>query len=203
MKDKLSPHTALLLGLVIGAFSVYFVSPMLISSEWWPGHTEHSHDDEYHVHTDFLIVIDDEVVDLSGNDFMTTATQTLHEQLHLHDNDANLLHVHQENITFAEFLSSLNITLTDSCLTYRAKETLCTNEENQLVLFVNNNIFTGSIKSYVPNDLDQILLYVGKNSDSALTTFGPQITDEACIFSGSCPERGLPPPESCGLTCEI
>jgi hypothetical protein len=203
MKDKLSPLIALLLGLVVGAFFAYFVSPMIISSEWWPVHTEHGNDDEYHVHADFLIVVDDKVVDLSNSKYMTTATQTLHEHLHLHDNDDNVLHVHHENITFAEFLSSLNITLTDSCLTLPSKESTCADKEKQLVLFLNNDRFTDSIKSYVPNDLDQILLYVGKNSDPALTTFGSQITDEACIFSGSCPERGIPPPESCGLTCEI
>ena len=204
MHTKLANILVGIIGLIIGALSFYLVSPFLISSEWWPGHTAHNHsDEEYHIHTDFLVVVEDEIIDLSGNEHMSTATQTLHKHVHLHDNDDNLLHVHHENISFVEFLASLNITLTDSCLTLPSKEVRCTDGTTQLMLYVNNEQFTGPLSSYTPKDLDRVLLYLGTNGNTAEAIFGPKITDEACIFSGSCPERGLPPPESCGLTCEL
>ena len=204
MHTKISNISVGIIGLIIGALSVYLVSPFLISSEWWPGHTAHNHKDgEYHIHTDFLIVVEDEIIDLSGNEHMSTATETLHRHVHLHDNDPNVLHVHEENISFVEFLASLNITLTDICLTLPSKDIHCTDGTTQLMLYVNNEQFTGPLSSYIPKDLDQVLLYVGTNSNTAEAMFDPKITDKACIFSGSCPERGLPPPESCGLTCEL
>lgn len=204
MKLKQPMLLAGMIGLILGATSLYIALPYLQSSEWWPGHIEHNHvNSEYHIHTDFLIVLDDEVIDLSGNEYMSTATQTLHEHVHLHDNDPNVLHVHEENISFVEFLASLNITLTEKCLTIPNGKAYCTDETNKLLLTVNNEQFAESLTSYIPKDEDRVLLYMGKNSDSAQSMFGPRITDEACIFSGTCPERGLPPPESCGLTCEI
>ena len=117
MPTKLANISAGIVGLIIGALIVYLLSPLLSSSEWWPGHTAHNHNDrEYHIHTDFLIVVEDEVIDLSHSEYMSTATATLHKHVHLHDNDDSLLHVHEENVSFVEFLASLNITLTDSCL---------------------------------------------------------------------------------------
>ncbi len=192
------------LGIVTGAILLHFVYPYLASSEWWPGHTSHDHGSlEYHIHTDFLIVREDEIIDLSGQEYMTTATSSHHENAHLHDNDDEVLHLHAPGITFAEFLASLNIKLTDSCLTLPNKDQLCSSEETKLVMYVNKELFKEPITTYIPSDLDQVLLYIGANAAMAFETYSSQITDNACLFSGSCPERGLPPPETCGLTCEF
>lgn len=195
---------ALVVGIIIGFAFLNFITPYLASSEWWPGHTDHDHgSEEYHIHADFIIIVKDNILDLSGQEYMTTATTSHHEDAHLHDNDDEVLHLHAPEITFTEFLASLNIILTDSCLTLPDSTKTCTEGNDQLVMYVNDELYSDSITKYVPKDLDQVLLYVGENSASALTNYSSLITDNSCLFSGSCPERGLPPPETCGLTCEF
>ena len=59
-------------------------------------------------------------------------------------------------------------------------------------------------KDYVNEEEDLILVYFGdKNDSETIQSLLLEITDKACIYSGTCPERGTAPPESCGLTCEL
>ena len=52
-------------------------------------------------------------------------------------------------------------------------------------------------------DEDKVLLYYGDHSRENIESWFEQISNDACIYSYTCPERGTPPPESCGLTCEL
>ena len=90
----------------------------------------------------------------------------------------------------------------EDCLTIDT-ETYCTNETESVALFVNGERWSHSLKDYVPQDLDRVLLYFGTLEEALITTYLETVPDEACIYSGSCPERGIAPPESCGLTCEL
>lgn len=184
---------ACFIGIIIGAVTAHIILPKS------DNHAV-THSDEYHIHADFLIQIHDEVLELGVAELTTTASQTLHEHAHLHDENGDVLHMHKENITFAEFLSSLGFTLADDCLTTLDQTKYCSTESESLSLFVNNKIWDEAITKYVPQDLDRVMLYYGSNPDSAELD---KIPDEACIYSGSCPERGTAPPESCGLTCEL
>jgi hypothetical protein len=199
----ISPLQAGILGLIIGLTGTYTLSPLLSDMEWWPGHTEHDHSTEYHIHTDFLIVVNDKIIDLSLPQYISTSEKKLSDHVHLHDNDGKVEHIHAEGVTFANFLSTLGIMLTDTCLTLADSTQTCQSDEADVALYVNNEKFTENITTYIPEDLDQILLYVGIGDEAVRETFRSQVEDRACMFSGSCPERGTPPPESCGLTCEI
>lgn len=169
---------------------------------------DHNHEQDHaetevHVHSDFIVFLDGSELDLSDDKYMSAANQVLHDSIHIHDNDDRILHRHAENITLADFFESLGFILTDTCFTTDAGEEYCSDEDNELILLVNGERVEQPSK-YINQDNDRFLLYYGDEKDQAtIDTQFARITDEACIYSLTCPERGTPPPESCGLTCEI
>lgn len=188
-------HVSFLAGvlLVIGGHLVYqqaYASPATYEG------------DEVHVHADFLLYINDEQIDFSGDQYQSSATQVLHPDFHFHDNEDHIIHRHAADLTLAAFLDSLGYTLTNECITTDSGQTHCSDEESELLLYVNGQTYD-DITSYIPEDEDQVLLYYGAPDNLAIETYLDEVTDKACIYSGTCPERGLPPPESCGITCEI
>jgi hypothetical protein len=70
-------------------------------------------------------------------------------------------------------------------------------------LFVNGELFTSPITQYVPVDNDRILLYYGNYDLGTIQPYLDAIPNDACYYSGTCPERGIAPDEECGLTCEL
>ena len=160
------------------------------------------YEDKVHVHADFLVYINDKKIDLTDVKYQSSVEQILHKNVHLHDGEDKVVHRHAEGITFAEFLSSVGFTLTNDCLTTDTNENLCSNEGSVLTLYVNKQPYA-DITSYIPQEEDQVLLYYGAKDNPNLNQYLDSITDESCIYSGTCPERGIAPPESCGLTCEI
>jgi hypothetical protein len=195
-----------LVGVLVGGGAVFFWQMSQ------PDHADHSDhhdnhpiadpfDSEYHVHADFHIVVRDTLVDLSGDQFQTTSQQQLHPDAHLHDNNGDVKHIHGQDITFADFFDSLSITLTDSCLTLDNE--YCSGETEEVLLYVNGDLYTDPITTYVPVDDDRILLYYGEATNPLIATYIENIPNDSCYYSGTCPERGVAPDESCGLTCEL
>jgi len=125
------------------------------------------------------------------------------ESAHLHDGNGELEHVHAEDLAFTSFLQSLDITLTADCLALPDQDALCSSEDNEVLLYVNDELYTESLTQYIPEDEDRILLYYGNSQDENLQTYVTEIPSDSCYYSGTCPERGVAPPESCGLTCEL
>jgi hypothetical protein len=200
--NSAQPIIAGILGVCVGAGLVYFFLETFATSQ--PVHPiANPFDTEYHVHADFQIFVRDQQIDLTGDVFMTTNQQTVHKHAHLHDGNGEVKHIHSEDLTFANFLQSLAITLTDSCLTLFAGETLCLDEKQALLLYVNQELYTEPLTQYVPVDNDRVLLYYGNPQNENIQTYLEKIPSDACYYSGTCPERGTAPPESCGLTCEL
>jgi hypothetical protein len=173
-----------------------------------PDFLGHSHDNddykntEYHTHADLLIIVNDEKIDLSDDSFMTIATRILHPGVHLHDNDGDVIHFHAPGITLPTFLDSIGFTLSETCLETRDEE-FCADDENVLKLYVNDEDRSIDIANYVPADEDRVLIYYGTEENTKLSSYLSAVTDDSCYFSGTCPERGIAPPESCGLFCEL
>jgi hypothetical protein len=195
--------TSFLIGILVGGGVTYLWQASQDS------HNDHSDDHsvtesfegEYHAHVDFHIVVQDTLVDLSDDMFQTTSEQSFHPDAHLHNNNGDVKHIHAENMTFADFLDSLSITLTDSCLTLDNE--YCSGETEEVLLYVNGDLYTQPITTYVPIDDDQILLYYGEATNPMIATYLENIPDDSCYYSGTCPERGVAPNEECGLTCEL
>ena len=200
--NSLQPIIAFVLGACIGAGLVYFFLQHTTASK-------HTHpiadpfDTEYHVHADFQIFVGDQQVDLTDDTFMTTGTNKVSEHAHLHDGNGEVKHIHSENITFASFLQSLDITLTADCLTLFEEDAMCSTPEQQVQLYVNEELYTEPLTEYEPVDDDRILLYYGNPENENVQTYNQEIPSDSCYYSGTCPERGIAPPESCGLTCEL
>jgi hypothetical protein len=205
-KSQLYTVASFLIGVLIGGAAMY---------AWQVSQHDHSdpnshhdnhpiadpYDSEYHVHADFHIVVQDNLVDLSDDMFQTTSMQSFHPDAHLHNNNGDVKHIHDQDITFADFLGSLSITLTDNCLTLDNE--YCSGETEEVLLYVNGELYTSPITTYVPVDDDRILLYYGEATNTMIATYLENIPDDSCYYSGTCPERGVAPDEECGLTCEL
>lgn len=157
---------------------------------------------EVHVHSDFAFYVLGTAVDLTGEQYQSSSQSIKHQKMHFHDSNDNVIHRHASGITFSEFMSSIGFTVTDTCLTMDTEVQYCTVTENILRLYVNGKPQT-NIGVYIPKEEDKILLYYGDPTSSDLLKFQEAITDDSCLYSGNCPERGEPPTESCGLTCEL
>jgi hypothetical protein len=157
---------------------------------------------EVHVHSDFAIILNDKKISLTDKKYQSSTEQLLHKHVHLHDGDDKVVHRHAEGITFKEFLQSLGYTLTNECLTDNVGKKFCTDQQNVLTLYVNKHPKT-VLTEYIPQEGDQILLYFGAPENPYISSYLDSISSESCIYSGTCPERGTAPAESCGLTCEL
>lgn len=188
------------IGMCLGAFLTYTLLPQeaLIHNDL----AIHSEDEDYHIHTDFLIQVEGETLELGTAELTTTSEQSLHSDAHLHNENGDVLHMHTENVPFIEFLESIKVTLPDGCLAVK-NITYCPSTDKVLRLYVNGVQFEDDIAEYIPADLDRVLMYYGVADNPELNTYLEAIPDEACIYSGSCPERGIAPAEECGLTCEL
>ena len=153
---------------------------------------------EYHIHADIVISINGETLDLSEEKYQTNHNHSRHSSLHLHDNVGDVLHVHQKDLSINGFLKSLAIVVEGDCVRYRGVS-YCEGEENIFKVYVNGE---ESLKreNYIPKDLDKILVYFGVNEEERINVLINSITENACIQSGKCPERGVGSSESsCGV----
>lgn len=162
---------------------------------------EHHYNTPVHVHADFAVFVNDVKIDFSQEKYQSSVGNEKSEVVHVHDGNGNVIHRHAEGITFAQFLASIGFTLTDTCLTDDTGEEYCDDETTTVTLYVNNEAIENRV-AYVPQEEDGILLTVTpKNAD--VTAQLASVTDDACIPSGTCLERGTPPVETCGLTCDV
>ena len=160
-------------------------------------------DTEVHLHSDFIVFLDGEKYDFTDDKYQSLpGHEPKHKHIHLHDNEDDVIHRHDHGITLADFFDSLGFTLTDECITTDTEKMFCSDDTNQLMLFI-NGASTSTIASYVNQEEDRLLMYYGDPQSESLAELIEQVTDKSCIYSGTCPERGVAPPESCGLTCEI
>ena len=159
--------------------------------------------EEVHVHSDFVLYFDGGQVDLSADKYQSASDQILHAHIHLHDNNDEVIHRHDHGVTLSDFFGSLGFNLSNDCLTGDTGVAFCTADNDELMVFVNDERINEPA-TYVNQEEDRILIYHGdKDDNETIRTLLLGITDKACIYSGTCPERGTAPPESCGLTCEL
>jgi hypothetical protein len=163
----------------------------------------HDHyDTEVHVHTDFAIYVNDQKLDLTADKYQSSLESEKSNDIHLHDNNDHVIHRHAEDITFAQFLNTIGFNLNNSCFVLDNGKEYCADDENILKLYVNGGEVLEPL-SYVGQEEDRVLLYYGIPNNPNLQSYLDSVTDESCIPSGTCPERGTPPVESCGLTCDL
>lgn len=193
---------AFIIGLAVGGVAAF----LILGQRAEDGHFHtHEHDEvagAYHVHAGFLVMVDGMKISFASDDYMSTAKKLLHTGVHLHDNNDSIIHFHARDITLVDFLTSLSIDLTEDCLAIQ-KTKSCTAADKVLRLYINNVDKTKGLLEYVPQDNDRILLYYGEPGSPTIETYQNEVSDRACIYTGTCPERGTAPAEDCGLTCDL
>jgi len=85
--------------------------------------------------------------------------------------------------------------ITDNCLTTDDGQELCSSDENSLKVFVNGRRQIPFV-NYAMKDLNRILITYGPLTEDVIAQLNA-LTDQACIFSEKCPERGKAPEEAC------
>lgn len=151
-----------------------------------------------HWHADFAVFIRGEQFDFNTAQFVSKEGEEKNPWVHIHEPRSTVVHAHREQTTWSEFLTSLSFKLTDTSITLPTGEVLSNTDTEQLKFFVNGvEIDTLMFQDIL--DLNQVLItYGSESSDEVLQTQWPLVTDEACIPSGLCKERGLPTEETCG-----
>jgi hypothetical protein len=158
--------------------------------------------DPNHTHADFAVYVNGEKLDFSAEELMSGASTDTehkdahHEYLHLHDNNGAVIHRHKPGLTIGEFFASLQVGFEEKCYVSfapMADGQIC--DETPFRLFVNGEEMPFS-EDYAFSDLDQILITTA-DTDKEVQSQLKAMTDEACLYSRTCPQRGDPPVENC------
>jgi hypothetical protein len=145
---------------IIAVISIYFYSPNLSPSGFGALGSAHTH-------AAFLVKVNGENIDFSKPQY-----QVKSDFLHVENGDGTTLHRHATNVTFSEFLKSVEMDLDEenNCLVFTNGTQYCNNNDNQLRTFVNGNSTSAeSISNYIINDDDRLLVIYGNETQEQLT----------------------------------
>jgi hypothetical protein len=133
-----------------------------------------------HLHADFQIMLNNQLVDLSNEYYFTYPEHTRSRFVHLHEPNY-VVHVHATNVTWQYFFETLNLTMDGDCMSVRGVP-LC-----DATFIVNGQEIT-TLNTPI-RDGDQALFHYGAGNASLL--FAQAVGNESCLYSGTCPERGI------------
>jgi hypothetical protein len=151
-----------------------------------------------HWHADFAVFVRGERFDFNRPEFVSKEGEEKNPWVHIHEPRYTVVHSHREQTTWDEFLTSIGFKLTDTSLMLPSGETLENTDSEQLKFYV-NGVRIDSLMFQDILDLNQVLISYGpETDDEVLATQWPEVTDEACIPSGLCRDRGIPEDEPCG-----
>ncbi len=145
-----------------------------------------------HTHADIKIYINREQLDLSADKYQSTVERPLHPDIHLHDGNGEMIHLHWTGVRIDRFFSSLGMYLDEECLLLEDGREYCTGSEGTLSIYA-DDARVGP--DYLIEDLNRLLVSFGDLNDIPVQL--EAVKDEACIYSLQCPERGSPPAETC------
>lgn len=162
-------------------------------------------DAKVHEHFDLRVVVDGQAIDFSQDRFQSTEAKELNPDIHFHDGNGQVVHVHKAAQTLNDLFHSFDMDLGRDCLKLDATTTKCATGANKLRLYVNGQEQTEA-GGYAVHDLDRVVILYGELSDATVQRELKAVSDLACIYSETCPERGKPPTENCvgglGTNCD-
>ncbi|MFH1257585.1 MAG: hypothetical protein ABIG96_03960 [Candidatus Micrarchaeota archaeon] len=154
---------------------------------------------EVHEHADFKAYLLGTAIDFTQEKYQSTDNKTLSPFIHLHDGNGNVLHKHATGATLGLFFKSLNMHFNSTCFIIDDGTPYCNSSQNTLKLYVNGKQ-NSEFGEYELNDLDKILISYGPSDDASIPSQLSSISDEACIYSETCPEKGKPPTDESDCT---
>lgn len=174
-------------------------------SIWYGRNVLAKNPDPNHAHADFAVWIDGKKLNFSDAKYMSGSSSDehgdvhehthLHPYLHLHDGNGHVIHRHKPGLAFDDFFFSLGI---GSC--WGSEFSFGRDGKTVNVgikLFVNGIEQPEGIGcNYVFEDGDHLL--ITNATDKAEVQHELSLmTDDACLYSQTCPRRGKPPTENC------
>lgn len=164
-----------------------------------------STDEPVHLHADLRVFVDGAAIDFSQDKYQSTKEHELNPETHFHDGVGNMVHVHAAGVTLNDLFGSLDMNLSRDCLQLDSGESKCATGEQKLRLYVNGTE-SADAGDYLIKDLDRVLVFYGQPTTTAIERELAAVSNDACIYSETCPERGTPPTEECvgglGTDCE-
>lgn len=168
-----------------------------------------------HWHADFAIYIDGERFAFDDPEYISTESDEKSDAAHIHNPRHTVVHVHLEQTTWKEFLTSIGFDLRDPSQLVSTAQTqmtlpdgtvLATTDAKTFKFFV-NGVRVDGIAGMDISDLDRVLISYGDESLEDARAQFDTVSDQACIPSELCRDR-LPPggveEEPCsksGTTC--
>lgn len=176
-----------------------------------PDHTAENPDPN-HTHADFAVFIRGQEWDFAAAKYQSDhiddsdTAEPEHVEvsdhhkdpyLHLHDGVGTVVHRHKPGLTLLDFFRSLGWTwdAASRCFVPDTGTPICDSANEKWRLVINGAEQPFEL-NYAFADLDKLLL----SFDSPVADLSGQIahlTDDACLYSRTCPQRGTPPVENC------
>lgn len=153
-------------------------------------------EEKYHAHFDFKMVVNAKTIDFSNDKYQESESNKLNPDVHFHDGNGKVAHLHKKGVKLVDFTNSMKFVLNNECLTLDTGTKYCTGNGKTLKMFVNGKE-NKEFESYVPQDLDRILITYGSEGITLLQKQIDSVSNDSCIYSEKCPERGKPPTENC------
>lgn len=146
-----------------------------------------------HLHANFLMVMNGKEKDFSLDSFQSPVSCGINEpteevQVHLHQNNGGVIHVHEKNITYADFFASekLGMQLSDHCFWDENGSQWCDTEKDRWKFYV-NGVETPNLPDTVIQDEDVVLLLYGYYTPSQIGYYDKKVPHDACEYSHTCP----------------
>jgi hypothetical protein len=147
-----------------------------------------------HYHADLAVFVNGQKLSFDADKFQSGEKKTLHPFIHFHDGNGSVVHLERTGYDLQDLFRSFGGDLNWRCLVVDSAR-FCDTPFAGLKLYVNGKrIWNGT--QYRPADLDRILISYGPwlaDVDKELEA----VSNDACIYSDKCPERGSPPEEDC------
>ncbi|HEX2487623.1 MAG TPA: hypothetical protein VHJ57_03470 [Nitrososphaeraceae archaeon] len=119
-----------------------------------------------HEHAAFLVKVNGQNIDFSQPKY-----QVQSDYIHVENGDGTTLHRHSTNVTFADFLKSINMDIDrkNNCLVFTNGTKYCDNDDddNKLRIFINGNS-TNSISDYILKNDDRLLVMYGNETNEQI-----------------------------------
>ncbi len=159
---------------------------------------------DVHDHADFKVYLDGNLYNFSQGKYMSSGNNTLSNFFHLHDMDGNVMHKHMAGVNLEFFFNTLKMKFNSTCFITDNENKYCNDRDKNIKMYV-NGMRNYDYENYEFKDLDRILITYGNENEEEIKNQIGSVTDDACIYSKKCPERGSPPDEtSClGNACVI
>ena len=135
-----------------------------------------------HIHADFKLYINGNMVNLSKPEFQVRA-----KAVHVEEGIGDIIHVHATNMFLGYFMNTIGFPISDKCITIPGKK-LCSKAGKTLKLYIRQpNMpwrLEKNIEFYTFHDLDKLLLTYGDDSEEQIQKQLSTVTDLAWTQSG-------------------